>query len=105
MPALLWVRCASALIAVNLLPPNALTKITAQLPIGRRTGLRDGVQNRRSARQETGGVMALTKRGKTWHTHFFVDGVRYRQSLGTTDWREAQAREKALIAQALQGKL
>jgi len=44
--------------------------------------------------------MALTKRGKTWHTHFFVDGQRFRQSLGTTDWREAQAREKELIALA-----
>jgi integrase len=49
--------------------------------------------------------MALVKRGKTWHTHFFVDGQRYRQSLETSDWREAQAREKALIAQASQGKL
>jgi integrase len=49
--------------------------------------------------------MALTKRGKTWHTHFFVDGVRYRQSLGTRDWREAQAKEKELIAQATQGRL
>src|SRR5580658_2537524 len=49
--------------------------------------------------------MALKKRGKTWHTHFFVDGQRYRQSLGTTDWREAQSREKTLIAQASQGKL
>jgi integrase len=49
--------------------------------------------------------MALTKRGKTWHTHFFVDGHRYRKSLETTDWREAQAREKVLIAQASQGKL
>jgi hypothetical protein len=29
--------------------------------------------------------MALVKRGKTWHTHFFVDGQRYRQSLDTTD--------------------
>jgi hypothetical protein len=49
--------------------------------------------------------MALMKRGKTWHTHFFVDGQRFRQSLGTTDWREAQAREKKLIAQATQGIL
>ena len=49
--------------------------------------------------------MALVKRGKTWHTHFFMDGQRFRQSLGTTDWREAQAREKALIALASQGKL
>jgi integrase len=49
--------------------------------------------------------MALVKRGKTWHTHFFVDGVRYRQSLETTDWREAQAKEKALISQAEQGKI
>jgi len=50
-------------------------------------------------------IMALKKRGKTWHTHFFVDGVRYRQSLATRDWREAQAKEKELIAQAAQGKL
>jgi integrase len=49
--------------------------------------------------------MALVKRGKTWHTHFFVDGVRYRQSLETTDWREAQAKEKTLISQAEQGKI
>jgi len=49
--------------------------------------------------------MALTKRGKTWHTHFFVDGQRFRQSLETSDWREAQAKEKQLIAQASEGKL
>jgi len=49
--------------------------------------------------------MALVKRGKTWHTHFFVDGQRFRMSLGTSDWREAQAREKKLIAQATQGNL
>jgi len=49
--------------------------------------------------------MALVKRGKTWHTHFFVGGQRYRQSLNTTDWREAQAREKELIGQASQNKL
>src|SRR5271165_1648484 len=49
--------------------------------------------------------MALHKRGKTWHTHFFVDGQRFRQSLETKDWREAQAKEKQLIAEASQGKL
>lgn len=49
--------------------------------------------------------MALVKRGKTWHTHFFVDGQRFRQSLETSDWREAQQKEKTLIAQASQGKL
>jgi integrase len=49
--------------------------------------------------------MALVKRGKTWHTHFFVDGQRFRQSLETSDWREAQKEEKRLIAQASQGKL
>src|SRR6267142_1578034 len=53
-----------------------------------------------------GGIaMALVKRGKTWHTHFFVDGQRFRQSLETSDWREAQAKEKELIARASQGKL
>jgi integrase len=49
--------------------------------------------------------MSLVKRGKTWHTHFFVDGQRFRQSLDTSDWREAQAKEKELIALASQGKL
>ncbi len=49
--------------------------------------------------------MALTKRGKTWHTHFFVGGQRFRQSLDTSDWREAQAKEKQLIAEASEGKL
>lgn len=49
--------------------------------------------------------MALVKRGKTWHTHFFVGGQRFRQSLDTSDWREAQAKEKQLIAEASEGKL
>jgi len=49
--------------------------------------------------------MALVKRGKTWHTHFFVDGQRFRQSLETSDWREAQSKEKELIAQATQGSV
>src|SRR5215472_14801801 len=49
--------------------------------------------------------MSLIKRGKTWHTHFFMDGQRFRQSLETRDWREAQAREKDLIARASQGRL
>ena len=49
--------------------------------------------------------MALKKRGKTWHCHFVVNGQRFRQSLDTTDWREAQAKEKELIAAAQEGKL
>jgi len=49
--------------------------------------------------------MALKKRGKTWHCDFVVNGQRFRQSLETTDWREAQAKEKELIAQAQEGKL
>jgi integrase len=49
--------------------------------------------------------MSLVKRGKTWHTHFFVAGQRFRQSLDTSDWREAQAKEKQLIAYASEGKL
>jgi len=49
--------------------------------------------------------MALVKRGRTWHTHFFVDGQRFRQSLETSDWRQAQADEKDLIADAKAGKL
>jgi integrase len=49
--------------------------------------------------------MALKKRGKTWHTHFFVDGERFRQSLETSDWREAQRKERDLIRDAKAGKL
>jgi integrase len=49
--------------------------------------------------------VALKKRGKTWHCHFVVNGQRFRQSLDTTDWREAQAKEKELIADAHAGKL
>ena len=47
----------------------------------------------------------LNKRGKTWHTHFFVDGERFRFSLETSDWREAQRKERALIGEAKAGKL
>lgn len=49
--------------------------------------------------------MALVKRGKTWHCHFVVNGQRFRQSLGTKDWREAQSKEKELIGQAMEGRL
>ena len=49
--------------------------------------------------------MSLKKRGKKWHCHFVVNGQRFRQSLETTDWREAQAKEKELIAAASEGKL
>ncbi|MGA8500000.1 MAG: site-specific integrase [Candidatus Sulfotelmatobacter sp.] len=49
--------------------------------------------------------MSLVKRGRTWHTHFVVNGQRFRQSLGTKDWREAQSKEKQLIAEASEGKL
>jgi integrase len=49
--------------------------------------------------------MALYKRGTTWHTHFFVDGRRFRRSLNTSDWRQAKSREKDLIAEAKAGRL
>jgi integrase len=49
--------------------------------------------------------MALFKRGKWWWTDFSENGTRHRQSLETTDWREAQAREKEKIVQASAGKL
>jgi Phage integrase, N-terminal SAM-like domain len=49
--------------------------------------------------------MALYKRGKTWWADFSVNGQRYRASLDTSDWREAQGKQKELISQASQGKL
>jgi integrase len=49
--------------------------------------------------------MALFKRAKTWWTDFSVNGMRFRLSLETTDWREAQSLEKEKITQASEGKL
>jgi hypothetical protein len=49
--------------------------------------------------------MSLKKPGKTWHTHFVVNGQRFRQSLATADWIEAQSKEKELIAQISEGRL
>lgn len=49
--------------------------------------------------------MALYKRNDIWWTDFSVNGQRFRVSLDTGDWREAQAKEKELITQASQGKL
>jgi integrase len=55
--------------------------------------------------------MALFRRGKWWWTDFSVNGVRFRQPIRdehgkrTKDWREAQAREKGLITEAMAGKL
>jgi integrase len=49
--------------------------------------------------------MALFRRGKWWWTDFSVNGQRFKQSLATTDWREALKREKEKIGQAEAGKL
>jgi integrase len=49
--------------------------------------------------------MALFLRKKTYWTDFSVNGQRFRQSLDTSDWREALRREKEKIAQAQTGKL
>ena len=49
--------------------------------------------------------MSLYKRKKTWWTDFSINGQRYRESLDTSDWREAQHKEKELIAQASQGNM
>jgi hypothetical protein len=43
-------------------------------------------------------TMAPFKRGKIYYADFSVNGQRFRPSLGTRDWREAQAKEKELIA-------
>jgi len=48
--------------------------------------------------------MAVYKRNKTYHVDVTVNGVRYRQSLGTGNWQEAQRRHKELIASILEGK-
>ena len=49
--------------------------------------------------------MSIYKGGKTWWTDFSVNGQRFRESLDTTDWREAQTRQKELIGKANAGRL
>ena len=49
--------------------------------------------------------MSVFRRNKTWWTDFSVNGVRYRMTLDTSDWREALSREKEKIAAASAGKL
>jgi len=45
------------------------------------------------------------KRNKIWWTDFSVNGIRYRVSLDTSDWREAKQKEKDKIEEAQTGKL
>ena len=49
--------------------------------------------------------VALFRRNRIWWTDFSVNGQRFRQSLDTTDWREALSEEKKKIAQAEAGRL
>ena len=49
--------------------------------------------------------MALWKREKTWWADVTVCGTRYRESLKTTDHREARSLEKELVAKIQSGKV
>ena len=49
--------------------------------------------------------MSLYKRNQTYWTDFTVNGQRFRMSLDTSDWREAQRQQKEKISEAQQGKL
>jgi integrase len=49
--------------------------------------------------------MALRKRGQTWWADVTVNGQRYRESLQTTDRREAVSRERALVRRIDEGRL
>ena len=49
--------------------------------------------------------MALWKRDKTWWADVTVNGQRYRESLTTTDRREARNREKELVAKIQAGQI
>ncbi len=49
--------------------------------------------------------MALWKRNRTWWADVAVNGTRYRQSLETSDHREAKAKEKELVTQIQEGKV
>ncbi len=47
--------------------------------------------------------MSLTKRGKLWHYHFFVDGKRYRGSTRQTTESKARQFESKLLAEIQSG--
>jgi integrase len=50
------------------------------------------------------GKTGLKKRGTKWHCDFVHNGQRIRQSLETTDWREAEEEKKKLIAKVDRGE-
>jgi integrase len=49
--------------------------------------------------------MAIFKRRQNYWADFTVNGIRYRKSLKTTDWRKALSEEKRLIKRAESGEL
>ena len=49
--------------------------------------------------------MTLYKRGKTWWVDFSAHGERFRLSVGTGDWRQAESHAKELVADALAGRM
>src|SRR5580704_12800937 len=46
----------------------------------------------------------IYKRNKTYHVDVAVNGIRYRESLETANWQEAQHKQKELIARIMEGK-
>src|ERR1700689_871842 len=48
--------------------------------------------------------MAIYKRRKTYHVDVAVNGIRYRESLETANWQEAQRKQKELISRIMEGK-
>lgn len=48
--------------------------------------------------------MSIYKRGGTYHVDVAVSGLRYRQSLETCNWQEAQRKQKELIASIMEGR-
>ena len=49
--------------------------------------------------------MSLKKRGEVWWTDFTVGGQRFRLSLETGNWQQAEQRQKERMAEAAAGKL
>jgi len=48
--------------------------------------------------------MAIFKRNKTYYADVAVNGTRYKQSLETANWQEAQRKQKELINRIMEGK-
>src|SRR5579884_4037767 len=78
-------------------------KTEAESVKGKRESGRAAKRNQKEAKKGWYSEM-IYKRDQHWHMDVTINGVRYREALNTTDWREAQRLEKKRLAEIQGGK-